>query len=164
MITVIPFFDQRYPVYRLCRRPAALCNFSLTSGTISKKETGMKRSLRDDTSATREPLNFPRRFKEKNCKSRVDQRPRVREDRSIKAADSRDRMERVRRRVKGRNAKHARFRSVALLSLSSLRALTRSAAVLTSGLLQARAQLSQQFGRDEYEFYFRNGNAMRDPR
>lgn len=40
MITVIPFFDHRYPVYRLGRPSEALCNFSLTSRTISvKKET-----------------------------------------------------------------------------------------------------------------------------
>lgn len=40
MITVIPFFDHRYPVYRLGRPSETLCNFSLTSRTISvKKET-----------------------------------------------------------------------------------------------------------------------------
>lgn len=38
MITVIPFFDHRYPVYRLRRPSEALCNFSLTSRTISKKK------------------------------------------------------------------------------------------------------------------------------
>lgn len=38
LITVIPFFDHRYPVYRLRRPSEALCNFSLTSRTISKKK------------------------------------------------------------------------------------------------------------------------------
>lgn len=42
MITVIPFFDHRYPVYRLRRPSEALCNFSLTSRTISKKKKRKK--------------------------------------------------------------------------------------------------------------------------
>lgn len=62
----------------------------------------------------------------------------------IKDANSPDRMERGRSRVKGRNAKHARVLPYLFLILGGF----------TPFQTPANAQLSQQFGRDENEFYW----------
>lgn len=75
----------------------------------------------------------------------LDQRPeRASRLIEIKDANSLDRMERGRSRVKGRNAKHARVLPYLFLTLGGF----------TPFQTSANAQLSQQFGRDEYEFYW----------